>query len=60
MNVSGAGGGGASGTQTCISTYASPTSVSHTTGYQSGAGYVTFTYTGEFTRGKYVGRVVKA
>lgn len=58
MNVSGAGGGGAGGTQTCVSSHASPTGVTHTTGYRSGAGYVTFTYTGEFNTGGWsVGRL---
>jgi len=48
LEVSGAGGGGSGGEQIITSYYGPPTGTSQTDDYQSGAGYVTFTYTGEF------------
>ena len=47
----GAGGGGSGGLYECRSSYGSPTSVVSTNAYQTGAGYVTFTYSGEFATG---------
>ena len=58
INVSGAGGGGSGGISLASSTYASPTGVVTTNSYQSGSGFVTFTYAGEFSvSGWVVGRV---